>query len=172
MTRRSLFIAMVMVSAALPVLWRSASTAQPATDQFKGTWTLVSIRYVNPDGSAIEPFGPQAKGMLVFDGTHFATQVMAANLPKFTSNNRMVGTPREYEAISHGVVAYFGTYTVNDADKSINLRVESSSFPNQNGTQQKRPITAITDDVLTYNVPNPAASSGITHIELVWRRAK
>ncbi len=29
-----------------------------AKEQFVGTWTLVSIHYVHPDGSKIEPFGP------------------------------------------------------------------------------------------------------------------
>jgi hypothetical protein len=91
---------------------------------------FVSIRYMRPDGAAIEPFGPNVKGILVFDGTRFATQAIAANLPKFASNNRMVGTPQEYQAISHGVVAYFGTYTVNEADHMLTLHIERSSFPN------------------------------------------
>jgi hypothetical protein len=29
---------------AWPLLWSRAAMPQPATDQFKGTWTLVSIR--------------------------------------------------------------------------------------------------------------------------------
>ena len=92
MSRRILVLAIVCL--AWPLLCARAATAQPATEQFKGTWTLVSIRYVSPDGSSIEPFGQNAKGMLVFDGARFATQVMAGNLPKFASHNRMVGTLR------------------------------------------------------------------------------
>ena len=58
---------------------------------------------MHPDGTKIEPFGPNAKGILVFDATgRFATQVMAADRPKFASNNRMIGTPDEYKAFFTG----------------------------------------------------------------------
>lgn len=142
--------------------------AQNAKDQFLGTWTLVSICYIRPDGSAIEPFGPNAKGMLVFDGSHFSTQVVAANLPKFKSNNRMVGALQEYEAISHGVVAYFGTYSVDDAAKVVTLHIERSSFPNWEETDQKRKFEFANDELrytAASSTANPAESA-----RLVWKR--
>jgi hypothetical protein len=142
-------------------------------DLVVGTWTLLLSDGVKADGTHVPQFGPNPSGTLMFSPNgHYSLEIMRANLPKFASNNRDRITTDESKAVAEGTLAYFGTYSVNDAEKSLNLRVESSSFPNQNGTQQKRPITALTDDVLTYNVPNPAASSGITHIELVWRRAK
>ena len=158
----------VMMCLALPFFAGRAVMCQPAAAPFVGTWTLVSIRYVGPDGSAIEPFGPNAKGMLVFDGTHFATQVMAANLPKFASNNRMVATPAEYEAISHGVVAYFGTYTVNPKDRIVTLHIERSSFPNWEGTDQQRKFEFVGDELrytAASSTANPAESA-----QLVWKR--
>jgi hypothetical protein len=164
--RRSLLIALACLL--LLLLASRTATTQPAKDQFVGTWSLVSIRYVRPDGTAIEPFGPDAKGMLVFDGTRFATQVTAGNLPKFASNNRMVGTPQEYEAISHGVVAYFGTYTVSEPDHIVTLQIERSSFPNWDGTEQQRKF-AFAADELRYtaasSTANPAESA-----QLVWKR--
>jgi hypothetical protein len=168
MLRKSRIIAMMCV--AWPLLWSDAATPQPATDQFKGTWTLVSIRYVSPTGSVIEPFGPGAKGMLVFDGTRFATQVVAANLPKFSSNNRMVGTPQDYEAISHGVVSYFGTYTVNQTDRIVTLHIERSSFPNWEGTDQQRKFEFVGDGLrytAAHSTANPAEAA-----QLVWKRAR
>ena len=132
-----------------------------------GTWSLVSISYVRPDGTAIEPFGPNAKGMLVFDGTRFATQVTAADLPKFASNNRMVGSPQEYEAISHGVVAYFGTYTVNETRDIITLHIERSSFPNWNGTDQQRKFEFVGDE-LRYTAASSTANPAEFAL-LVWK---
>ena len=119
-------------------------------------------------------FGPNPSGTLMFSPSgHYSVEIMRANLPKFASNDREKSSTDENKAVAQGTLAHFGTYTVNDADKSFNFRVESSSFPNWNGTQQKRSITALTDDVLTYNVPNPAGMpSDVTHVELVWRRAK
>lgn len=163
--RKSLPIAMACLLL-LPLASRTATT-QPAKDQFVGTWSLVSISYVRPDGTAIEPFGPNAKGMLVFDGTRFATQVTAADLPKFASNNRMVGSPQEYEAISHGVVAYFGTYTVNETRDIITLHIERSSFPNWNGTDQQRKFEFVGDE-LRYTAASSTANPAEFAL-LVWK---
>jgi len=167
-SRRSLIIA--TTGLALPAFEIADVAAQPATNQFIGTWTLASIRYVRPDGSAIEPFGPNAKGMLVFDGSRFATQVMAANLPKFASNNRMVGTPQEYEATSHGVVAYFGTYTVNEASHIVTLHIERSSFPNWEGTDQPRKFEFVGDE-LRYTAASSTANP-TEAAQLAWKRVR
>jgi Lipocalin-like domain len=168
MLRRSLIIATLCLAG--PLFSISAAAPQPATGQFKGTWSLVSIRYVSPGGEAIEPFGLNAKGMLVFDGTRFATQVMAADLPKFASNNRMVGTPQEFEAISRGVVAYFGTYDVNEEGRILTLHIERSSFPNWEGIDQQRKFEFAGDE-LRYTAANSTANPAES-AQLVWKRAK
>ena len=49
-------------------------------------------------------------------------------------------------------------------------RVDGSSYPNWNGTEQKRPINALTADQLSYT--NPAASTGGATTLLVWKRIK
>lgn len=157
------------------VLRAGDATAQQspvqAEQQFVGTWSLVSILYVDKDGRKVEAFGPGAKGMLFFDASgRFATQVMAANRPRFASNNRMIGTPEENKAVSQGVVAYFGTYTVDEPNHVVTLHIEQSSFPNWNGTDQQRKF-AFAGDELRYtaasSTANPAESA-----ELVWKRAR
>jgi hypothetical protein len=158
----------VALALLLALFASGAAKAQSATRQFVGTWSLVSIHYVRPDGSVIEPFGPGAKGMLVFDGKHFSTQVIAADLPKFKSNNRMIGTLKEYEAISHGVVAYFGTYTVDETAEVVTLHIGRSSFPNWEGTDQKRKFEFVNDELrytAASSTANPAEAA-----QLVWRR--
>jgi hypothetical protein len=158
--------------AVLPV----ASIAQQKStkDMLAGTWTLLLSDAVKADGTHVPQFGPNPSGVLMFspDG-HYAVEIMRANLPKFAANDRDKGTADEMKAVIQGAFAHFGTYNVNDADKSFNFRVEASTFPNWNGTQQKRTITALTDDVLTYNVKAPSANpGGVDHVELVYRRAK
>jgi hypothetical protein len=174
MNRRYSFAMFAMICLALPLLAGGASSQQtmsPAKQQFVGTWTLISIQYVESDGRRIEPFGPGARGLLYFDAAgHFATQVMAANRPRFASNNRMLGTADENKAMSQGVVAYFGTYSVDDANRIVTLHIEQSSFPNWNGTDQRRTF-AFAEDELRYtaasSTANPAESA-----ELVWKRAR
>jgi len=69
-----------------------------------------------------------------------------------------------------GSIAYFGTYSVNEADKVITAQVEGSTFANLiGGADQKRIITSLTADELTFT--NPATPSGAT-LQLVWKRAK
>lgn len=174
MNRRFPFAMAAMICLGLPVLAGGAAGQQPtssAKQQFVGTWTLVSIQYVETDGRRIEPFGPGARGLLYFDAAgNFATQVMAANRPRFASNNRMLGTADENRAMSQGVVAYFGTYSVDDANRIVTLHIDQSSFPNWNGTDQRRTF-AFAGDELRYtaasSTANPAESA-----ELVWKRAR
>jgi Lipocalin-like domain len=95
------------------------------------------------------------------------------NRAPFASNNRDSGTADENKSVAQGTLSHFGTYTVDEAAKTINFRIEGSSFPNWENTSQKRLVTALTDEVLTYS--NPTSSTpgqGFTHAELVWKRLK
>ena len=73
-------------------------------------------------------------------------------------------------AIASGVVAYTGTYTVDENTKTIHVNIETSSFPNLVGApNQRRIVTSITEDELKFT--NPRTPAGIT-LELVFKRAK
>jgi hypothetical protein len=80
-----------------------------------------------------------------------------------------MGTPEENKAILHGSLLLFGTYSLDEADGTLTLHMERSSFPNWNGTDQKRVITSLTANELKWH--NPAASVGGT-TETVWKRGK
>ncbi len=134
-----------------------------------GSWTLVSIT-VNQNGQRNEPFGANPKGSMMFDRNgRFSVIVTRSDLPKFASNNRAAGTPSENEAIIHGSVAYFGTYTVSDDDRVFVIHVEGSTFPNWIGTDQKR-IFSIAGDELKYTNFNRSGGTGTALI--VWKRVK
>jgi hypothetical protein len=93
-----------------------------------------------------------------------------SDLPRFASNSRDTGTPEEYKTVVLGSIAYFGTYSVNEADKVITVQIEGSTFANLIGrADQKRIITSLTADELKFT--NPATPSGET-LQLVWKRAK
>ena len=72
-------------------------------------------------------------------------------------------------AIASGALAYTGTYTVDEATKTIHVHVETSTFPNQVGSNQRRIVTSITVDEMKFT--NPRTSGGLT-LEIVWKRAK
>ena len=95
---------------------------------------------------------------------------MAVDRPRFASNNRMIGTAEENRAVSQKVVAYFGSYTVDEPNHVVTLHIEQSSFPNWNGTDQKRSF-AFTGDQLRYTAASSTATPAES-AELVWKRAR
>lgn len=138
-------------------------------EQLVGTWTYVAVDTVRPDGTRIPLYGPNPQGVATFDGNgHYQLLTARAGLPKFAANDRMQGTADEYKAVVQGSIAHFGSYSVNEADKTITFRIETSTFPNWNGTEQKRPFT-ISGDELRWRTP---ASSGGGIAEVVLRRAR
>jgi hypothetical protein len=129
----------------------------------------VSTTTTRPDGTKYDAVGPNAKGVFMVEASgRFALLLLGEARPKFASNNRLEGTPEENVAAVHGSIAYFGTYSVSEADHILNFHIERCTFPNWDGTDQKRSI-AITGDEMKYT--NPAASGG-GKAELVFRRLK
>ncbi len=137
-------------------------------EQVVGTWTYVSVDIVGTDGSRVPLYGPNPQGIASFDSNgHYILLTARRGQAKFASNNRNEGTPEENKAVVQGSIAHFGTYSVNDADRTITFHIEASTFPNWNGTEQKRPFT-VTADELRWTTP---ASSGGS-AEVVLKRAK
>ena len=138
-------------------------------EQLVGTWMYVSVDAVRPDGNRVQTFGPNPQGLASFD-SNGCYILLTARLgqPKFASNNRMEGTPEENKAVVQGSIAHFGRYTVNEANKTITFHIETSTFPNWNGTEQKRPFT-LTGDELKWTT---LAASGGGSAEVVLKRAK
>ena len=147
---------------------------KPLKDQIVGTWSLLLVDNVGADGTRVPAYGPNPKGTVMFgpDG-RYSLQIMRDVRPKFASNNREAGSTDENKAAVHGMISHFGSYSINEADKTLNLRIEGSSFPNWDGTSQKRTIAALVGDDLTWTNPTPStAPAGNLRSELAWRRLK
>jgi hypothetical protein len=170
MDRRNMLGLFVIAAAGLAAPLSSATGQEKLRDQIVGTWTLVSAIDVHPDGKKVDRWGPGAKGLFIFDAHgHFAQFLTRADLPKFGAGTADKGTPEEMKAVLAGFVASFGTYTVDEADKTIITHVEGSVFPNLVGRDQKRSISTLTADELKYT--NPTTSTGMS-AEATWRRVK
>lgn len=137
-------------------------------EQLVGTWTYVSVDTVNPDGSRVPMYGPNPQGLASFDSNgRYILLISRSGQPKFASNNRMEGTPEEYKAVVQGMNAHFGRYTVNEADRTITFHIETSTFPNWNGAEQKRPFTITGDE---FKWTTAGSSGGLA--EVVLKRAR
>jgi hypothetical protein len=166
MTCCSVITAVVLTLLAGPTLAQQKSHK----DQLIGTWDLTSWERTSPDGTKVQAFGPNPKGISYFgaDGRFFIFYTRA-DLPRLASNDRTNATPQEAKTLYEGIIAYQGKYTVDDASKMINMTIENTTFPNQLGIQQKRIINSITADELKYS--NPTATAG-GKIEQAFKRAK
>jgi hypothetical protein len=154
------------IAAALLALALSASTAaaQPVKslkEQIVGTWNFVVAEVASPDGKKSFPFGETPKGILIFtaDG-RFAQIHVAGDVPRIASNNRMTGTPEEYAAIMKRSLSVFGTWTVDEAAKTVTYTIVSSSFPNWEGEVQTRNIDKLNDDEFVNTNPNVGGGRG------------
>jgi hypothetical protein len=134
-----------------------------------GTWALVSADTTDASGKKMPTFGPNPRGSLVFTSNgRYALHNARASLPKFASGNRATGSAEENQAVVAGTIAHFGRYTVDDKDKAFTFHIETSTYPNWEGTAQKRPFT-VSGDEMKYGV---AAASGGGRADLVWKRVK
>ena len=137
-------------------------------DQLVGTWIYVSSTSTRADGSKTDR--PGLKGIVIYtsDG-HFAFLSVRADLPRLANPDRARATAEEAKAVVAGSIAYYGTYSINEADKVLTAKVEGSTYANLIGTNQKRIITSLTPDELKFT--NPRTPAGVT-LEFVWKRAK
>jgi hypothetical protein len=82
--------------------------------------------------------------------------------------DRLKGTAEENQAAVQGILAHFGTWSVNEADGTFTMKVEASSFPNDIGTEQKRLVESLSGDELKF--VNPTPTTGAKAYE-VWKKA-
>jgi len=171
MNRRNLLTVCVMTILGLTLLPDNVAGQQRTLkEQIVGTWTVVSTVNAQKDGSKVDQFGANPKGSITFDSNgRYMLMIVRSDLPKFAANRADEGSADENKAVLKGLIAHFGTYSINEADKTLTTHVEASSFPNLAGKEQKRTITSVTADELKYT--NPATAFG-TSAEVVWRRAK
>jgi Lipocalin-like domain len=159
-----------MTALGLALLQGSAPAQQISIkEQLVGTWKVVTCEVVAPDGTKrppVEGNDPAGQLILTSDG-HFSFQI-ATDFPPFASRNLTNTTPEENRAAVRGSIAYYGTYTVNDAEKTYIEHIERGSpLSFLNGTDGKRIITLLSADEMKYTNPGQTAS-----VNCAYKRAK
>ena len=80
--------------------------------------------------------------------------------------NRLEAPAEEFKAAAQGLVAQFGTWSVNDTDKTMTRHIEGALFPNIEGTDDSTSFSLAGDELkLTNNQP-----TGGGKLESVYRR--
>lgn len=170
MDRRNAFgsiaISLLMLSA-LP--FGAFAQGSSLKDQLVGTWIYVSSTGRREDGSEIQRPSLQGAVTYVADGRfHFITT--RTDLPRYASNDPSRPSPEEAMTVASGSIAYTGTYTVDEASRTIHANIETSTFPNLVGApNQRRIVTFISATEMKFT--NPRTPAGVS-LEFVWKRAK
>ncbi len=167
MNRRGVFgLSILALSGFILLLDVALAQQRSLKEQLVGTWAYVFSNAKLPDGSPMWGASPKGLFIITADG-HFSWQVFRSDRPNFA--NRLTASPDEAKATMQGSLAYFGTYSVNEADKTIVFKTGGSTFPHSEGETIKRVITTLTANDLIYT--NPATTTG-ARIEAVWKRLK
>jgi hypothetical protein len=132
-------------------------------DRLLGRWRLVSIENRDdPSRDWERRYGTSPVGYIAYgpDG-RMSVQIAKMPRPKFASEKDESPTPGEAREAFLGYVAYFGTYSVDEASRVVIHHVEASLRPSYAGSDQRRPAT-LEGDRLTL-------SDGKT-FRVVWER--
>jgi lipocalin-like protein len=117
-----------------------------------GTWSFVSSVNTRKDGSVVDRWGANPRGMLMFDSAGNFSQIITG------SESRLFGAK---------TFAGFGTYTYDRASGALTMTFNGCSIGKVVGSVQERKIVMLTADELKY--VNPATTSD-TIAEVLWKR--
>ncbi len=146
----------VAVGLTLPAFGQGASLKE----QLVGAWALVSCDHTSPLPYCPPDLNPN--GIAIFDASgRYAVTVAARNRPKFTNMNqpRRNQPAEEYKAAAVEFAANFGTWSFNEADKTITYHFDGALFPNVEGGDVKSATVSVSVDELKIG-------------SQVWRRIK
>jgi hypothetical protein len=88
-------------------------------EQLVGAWTVVSCDSTSAKG-AKQPYCTNPNGTIILDASGRYVQVIAARgRPKLASGNRSEVPAEQFKTAALGLVANFGTWSVNEADKTM-----------------------------------------------------
>jgi len=132
-----------------------------------GTWTLVAADKILPDGALARDYGEQPKGRLVVDAQgRYSLQIFKSERLRFATDSKADGSIDEFKSAVMGSSTHYGTVAIDGKVGQLVFSIEGSSFPNWEGTVQRRQYR-LEDKELSYEVP-PRADGSIPIS--VWRR--
>ena len=168
MNRRNILVisaVTVLELAMLPTI--AVSQKKSLKEQIPGTWTVVSCDSTLANGTK-QPFCVNSNGVLMLDaGGRYVWMMAKRDRPKFTISNRFEAPADEFKAAAQGLLAQYGTWSINDADKTLTRHIEGALFPNVEGTNDTTSISLTGDELKLSQIP-----AGGGRNETVFRRAK
>jgi hypothetical protein len=140
---------------------------------FLGSWRLETCERKTEAGEIAYPYGKRPVGQLTYDTQgRMSALIMAPGRTRFKEDTSAAGTSEEKAAAFDTFVAYAGTYRVDETSHTLFHKVEMTSFPNFEGSEQRRTYS-FADGKLTLTYINGGGNGsgpkGST-TTLVWAR--
>jgi hypothetical protein len=128
-----------------------------------GTWTLLSIDERRPNGDIVHREGSYPRGLIIYDRTgNMSVQIMRDPPPPFSSNDAHASFD-ELRSAYRGYHAYFGTYDVDERERTVTHHVRGSMRPFEVGKDYRRSVRLV-DDRLILSLSETRS--------LTWRRLR
>ena len=155
---------------ALSAIGGSSLAADESPLNLEGTWVMTSAYEVLADGTRTTNYGEHPKGLLLIDKAgRYSLQIFRPDRPKFATSVKAQGTSDEFRAAAMGSSTHFGRIVVDAAKRRLTFKIEASSFPNWERTEQVREYT-YENGSLSYAVPASASGNG-TIAYSVWKQS-
>jgi Lipocalin-like domain len=130
-------------SAQNPTEVRGSATAEALA----GSWRLVSIETIRPNGEIIYPFyGKHPKGLLIYDRSGWMSVQIVSDpsptVPAESSREKFArAAAAEKAAAIDGFYAYYGTWTVDDAGATVTHHIKQSLYTGERDSEAVRRLT-------------------------------
>ena len=157
-----------VIAAALASQTASA-TADSAVARLVGTWRLVADTQRMADGT-VRPdpnVGGHARGYIIYTSTgHMCAMLANSDRQRWISTDRP--TAAEALAIPENMLAYCGTYSVDEPGGFILHHIEIDLSPNRVGADRKRFFTLSGNRLILR--PAPPLPDGVQDWTVTWER--
>jgi hypothetical protein len=136
------------------------ASAQSLKEKVMGAWTLEVGSEISKDGKKVIPW---ETGSLILDSTgHMSFFVIGKDRPKGSGDPRIpVGL----------VVAYYGTYTISEADNLLTYKIEHAANPSFDGAVRTQKVSFKGDIMTTTGSDVKTPQGTITPVN-EWKKAK
>jgi hypothetical protein len=115
-------------------------------DKLVGTWRLVSVETIRPNGEVIYPFyGKHPEGLLIYDRSGWMSVEIVSDpkptAPNASSREAFLAAPPAEKAIAiDGFYAYYGTWTVDPSAMTVTHHIRQSLYPGERGEDGVRKL--------------------------------
>ena len=143
---KNVYLSSLLTLIVVSVLLVTDVRAQHSEDSIVGVWRLVELTNWSSDGVQTQPFGAEPLGTFSYTPAgNLSIHIMRTPpIPKYSErpdNDAIADFARAY-------LAYFGTYSVDDAAGVVTHEVQGALYPNYVATDRPRPFS-ISADTLT-----------------------